>query len=424
MAGEDFKVVKVSVGGSTKNIQMQKGVLIQNKGGSYCVFDDGSLKFKKTGTNVWEDVSQINMTNYQWKAFQNIMNNDENANSFSKADIEKAMKLYGDGKFVEDMKKDLPSGYSLEKPKKNTAEKYVEIDVTNGKESQSARLRFQIAEMEATKTASQAQNTNAPSQPSVPHTRPKKVSPEHMAHLADKNGNFVYDISVGGRKSTPIPIDGWRDGGALPVDKKLAALSGKPLTPDLIDQVINIIYDCAIAEAKANKHNDVDGVIMQYGYMGEGQTETNSPLADAAEYVDYLKPATLNKIFQNSNRIGMGSYPSSVEGLKKLYARLTPKQKEQYYEKLYSDASTVYDGYTYSWYDQGFAYAILEPLEGKNYENLKKLLLKHYRENGNGMEVVRILYEEDFITREQAEELLDITDYGDDYKRREILKKH
>ena len=51
MAGEDFKVVRVSVAGTIKEVQMEKGVLFQNNGGTYCIFSDGSLKFQKKGAN-------------------------------------------------------------------------------------------------------------------------------------------------------------------------------------------------------------------------------------------------------------------------------------------------------------------------------------------------------------------------------------
>ena len=205
MAGEDFKTVKVSVGGKTHDIQMQQGVLFQNKGGSYCIFDDGILKFQKTGSTVWEDANQITMTNYQWKVFQNVADNDGIANTYSKADIEKAMRLYGEGNFKADMQKDLPQGYRLENPKKNSAEQYVEVDVTNGTPAQSARLRFQIAEMQATEQASSAQTSNGKVQTyklkgGIEVRGVKTVNPDGSFSIKEK-GEYderVYNFSKNG----------------------------------------------------------------------------------------------------------------------------------------------------------------------------------------------------------------------------------
>ena len=96
------------------------------------------------------------MTNYQWKAFQNVANNDGSAKTYTKADIEKAQELYRKGGFTADMSQDLPSGYKIEKPKLDSKQDYVQVDVTNGKSAQSATLKFQIQEISELKAASQA----------------------------------------------------------------------------------------------------------------------------------------------------------------------------------------------------------------------------------------------------------------------------
>lgn len=139
-----LKTVKVSVNGKTEEIKVEQGVSFENKGSIYTLDENSKLKRCDKTTNLWEEASEIKMTNYQWKAFQNVANNDGDAKSYTKADIEKAMELYGNGEFKADMSEDLPSGYRIEKPAKYTNDKLVQVDVTNGKESQSATLKFKI----------------------------------------------------------------------------------------------------------------------------------------------------------------------------------------------------------------------------------------------------------------------------------------
>lgn len=166
----NFIQVTVNVNGTENKIRMQKGCLFQNKGGSYLVTDDGKLKFKPNGDNsVWTEKSEINMTGYQWQAFQNVADNSTDNSkvlTYSQEDIKLAMQKFANGEFTEDMSKDLPYGYSIEKtgeqkPKKSTKDNSVELYVTNGKETQSARLKFQIAEMAAIKEASQKYQAQA-----------------------------------------------------------------------------------------------------------------------------------------------------------------------------------------------------------------------------------------------------------------------
>lgn len=141
-----FKTVEVLVNGKTEEIKMEQGTSFENKSSIYKVDEDLNLKRYDKTTNVWETASSIEMRNYQWKAFQNVANNDNDAKTYTKADIEKAMKLYEDGQFTTDMSKDLPDGYRIEKPARFTNDKMLQINVTNGKESTSATLKFQITD--------------------------------------------------------------------------------------------------------------------------------------------------------------------------------------------------------------------------------------------------------------------------------------
>lgn len=152
----DLVNVNVKIGEKTQNIQIEKGVTFENKGGIYTVDENGQLKKFDKKANVWTDASKIEMTNYQWKAFQNVSNNDGDAKSYTKADIEKAQEMYRKGEFTADMSNDLPAGYKIEKPKLDSKQGMVQVYVTNGKEKQSATLKFQIQEIAELKAASQA----------------------------------------------------------------------------------------------------------------------------------------------------------------------------------------------------------------------------------------------------------------------------
>ena len=156
----DFVNVNVKVGNNTQQLRMEKGVVFENKGGKYTIDANGQLmKFDKN-SNVWVNASQIDMTRYQWEAFQNVSDNDGQVGTYSKRDIQLAQAKYREGGFTADMKQNLPAGYRIESPRLNSAEGYVQVNVTNGKESQSATLRFQIAEMNELREASQAYQAN------------------------------------------------------------------------------------------------------------------------------------------------------------------------------------------------------------------------------------------------------------------------
>ena len=149
----DLVNVNVKVGSTTQSIQMERGVTFENKGGIYAIDSDGKLKKFDKKTNVWTNANQIEMTKYQWKAFQNVANNDNDAKTYTKADVENTMELYSQGGFRADMSQDLPSGYRIERPDLSWKEGYVEAYVSNGHDDTSATLKFQLAEVAELKAA-------------------------------------------------------------------------------------------------------------------------------------------------------------------------------------------------------------------------------------------------------------------------------
>lgn len=127
----DLVTVNVSVNGQTKTIKMERGTRFENKGG---IFTAGESK------------QALKMTNYQLKAFEAMANNykeeGEKGIVLSKKDIQEAQQKFKQGGFVADMSEFLPEGYKIERPKLTSKENMVQAYVTNGKESQSATLKF------------------------------------------------------------------------------------------------------------------------------------------------------------------------------------------------------------------------------------------------------------------------------------------
>ena len=151
----DFVNVKVQIGKTTREVKIEKGCLFENNGGQYIVDDDGKLNVFDKSANTWKTASSIKMTNYQMKAFEAVANNSSEGQGIilSKKDIELAQQKFKQGGFTKDMSEFLPDGYKIDKPKMSSAEKYVQAYVTNGKDTQSATLKFQIAEISQLKEA-------------------------------------------------------------------------------------------------------------------------------------------------------------------------------------------------------------------------------------------------------------------------------
>lgn len=131
----DLVNVKVSVNGKEQTIKMERGTSFENKGGIFTAGETNRV---------------LKMTNYQLKAFEAMANNyaeeGELGIVLSKKDIKEAQNKYKNGGFVADMSEMLPEGYRIERPKLTSAENMVQAYVTNGKESQSATLKFSFVD--------------------------------------------------------------------------------------------------------------------------------------------------------------------------------------------------------------------------------------------------------------------------------------
>lgn len=155
--------VVINVNGQTKNVKMETGCTFTNNGGTYAT-QNGVLKFKQTGSNVWTDAKQVKMTNYQWQVFKNIANNDGQEETYTQKDIEMAQEFYKKGAFVNDMSKNLPNGYKIEKTELSTPNQYVQVDIAyNG--TKAGTLKFQINEKAKTAQVSKTQKTTPETKP-------------------------------------------------------------------------------------------------------------------------------------------------------------------------------------------------------------------------------------------------------------------
>ena len=153
----DFTNVNIKVGNNTQQLKMEKGVVFENNGGKYTIDANGQLmKFDKK-SNVWVQAKQIEMTKYQWKAFQNLSDNDGQVGTYSKRDIQLAQAKYRKSGFTADMQQDLPAGYRIESSKLNSAEGSVQVHIAHEDiKNSNATLKFQIAELADLKAASEA----------------------------------------------------------------------------------------------------------------------------------------------------------------------------------------------------------------------------------------------------------------------------
>ncbi len=408
----DFVTVKVQIGKTVKNIKMEKGVAFENKGGRYVVDDDGNLQMLDKKTNTWKPANAIKMTNYQYGAFQAVANNEKEGKDviYSKADILKTQQ-FKDEEFQTDMAEFLPKGYKIERPKMSTDEKYVQAYVTNGKEAQSATLKFQIAEIENLKKAS-ADYQNTSTSASKRHTIPKEVAKEHFGIL-DADGDGIFNFDPHDYESCyrlPYPISSYTFDGSPEWDKfaaKITALNGQKITPNLIDKLVNILLD----EERAMT------------YEGESTYTTDSPGTDMARFVDYLKPNTIDKLLDKGSFTMRYDTEEEGDGLKallKLYDRLNDKQKDKYYDIIFSesfnrDSSIFLTPDTWQMSGERLAdYVFEDKLSDKNYEKVKNFITTMNQDNGIARtrtqckNLIESLYDGKKITAEQHAELLKI----------------
>lgn len=151
MSGDNFIAVNVSIKQTPRqrlanwidgreaplqSLKMEKGTVFQNNGFEYRVNENGVLQKRDLKTTIWTEATSIEMTNYQWNVFQNVMDNDGNAGTYSLADIDVINS--------NDLQKDLPQGYRIDSL--NKGDVFASVHVTNGEPSTSSTLLFGATE--------------------------------------------------------------------------------------------------------------------------------------------------------------------------------------------------------------------------------------------------------------------------------------
>lgn len=379
-SGMNLVNVTVSVNGQKRIIKMEKGTRFENKGGIFTAGENNNV---------------LKMTNYQLKVFETMANNyaekDEKGIVLSNEDIKIAQQKYRKGSFVADISEFLPAGYRIERPKLTSAENMVQAYVTNGKESQSATLKFSIVDVQNTQTVQR-------------NSRAKEVSREDMEALSiNDDGKFSCDTYTW-QTYLPVPLWGVID---EYLQKEFMQCNGKQITPDLIDKLVNIQLDYE------NKHPDE----MHYGGgepTGDGIIERLNILGDIARFAEYLKPETINKLL-NTKDIFYNDY-TGIKDMKTLYNRLTKEQQQKYYSHLFDTTANIDHNMISSNCQQSgstLAALIFEPkLSNQTYNKLKNFV-SVMNEPGNGIaytgteckNLIDALKAKGQITQQQANEL-------------------
>lgn len=149
----DLVNVKVSVNGKEQVIKMERGTSFENKGGIFTAGEtNGVLKMTNYQARTFLAMANNSIDDNETIKYDEILKNKKNEINLtgavlSKKDIQEAQQKYRNRGFVADMSEFLPEGYKIERPKLISAENMVQAYVTNGKESQSATLKFSFKDL-------------------------------------------------------------------------------------------------------------------------------------------------------------------------------------------------------------------------------------------------------------------------------------
>lgn len=394
----DLVNVKVSVNGKEQTIKMEKGTRFENKGGIFTAGENNGV---------------LKMTNYQLQAFKAMANNyaeeGENGIVLSKKDIQEAQNKYKNGGFVADMSEFLPEGYKIERPKLTSAENMVQAYVTNGKESQSATLKFSFVDKLTNFVNNQTTVIESKSNNKT-WKMPSTVDEECLKHLdPDGNGKFEFDEDDWENPNTPFYISTYSVKREKLEDIK--ALNGQKITPEFIDKLISKILDIVDGQSW---WKDLGSLVQE----GEGLVSTPHPLADICKFAQYLKPETVDRLLKSGRVIydrNLDDDKQYFKNIGNLYSRLNNQQKELYYQNVLSPRNNRQQNIQFDWQANGTHVAglIYEiPLSSSTYTKLKNLVITMNEPNGIAdtktecKALINALLSKKQITEEQANELL------------------
>lgn len=141
----NYVTLNVNVKGKTHKVQIEKGVSFENNTKTYKVDNNGKLQVFDKETKKWSSGSSISMTNYQFQVFKAVADNANEGSGIilSSKDIDKSFELYRNGKLTDDLSKDLPTGYKIERPEIYSKSNTVKVGVKNNvKNEMAATLSF------------------------------------------------------------------------------------------------------------------------------------------------------------------------------------------------------------------------------------------------------------------------------------------
>lgn len=412
----DLVNVKVSVNGKEQVVKMERGTSFENKGGIFTAGEsNGVLNMTKYQARTFLAMANNSIDDNETIKYDEILKNKKNEIDLtgavlSKKDIQEAQQKYRNGGFVADMSEFLPEGYKIERPKLTSAENMVQAYVTNGKESQSATLKFSFVDKLTNFVNNQTTVIESKSNNNT-WKMPATVDEECLKHL-DPNGNgkFEFDEDNWENPNTPFHISTYGFEGE-DILQDIRALNGQKITPEFIDKLINKILDVVDG---CHDWKDLGNLVQE----GEGCVSTHHPLADICKFAQYLKPETVDRLLKSGNVIYDRELVDDKQYFKNignLYSRLNNQQKELYYQNVLSSRNNRQQNIESDWQADGTHVAGLiyeNPLSSSTYTKLKNLVITMNEPNGIAntktecKALINALLSKKQITEEQANELL------------------
>lgn len=220
------------------------------------------------------------------------------------------------------MSKDLPYGYKIERPSISMPKKSVEVFVENGDETQSATLKFKVADINALKEASAAYQAEHTQQTGKTQSSAKPTSTQQTGktsataqtstqNTVDNDTMEMLSPYKNGKPTGKFNAERFLDSGffhAPDLSDKLVGVShlepeeqehvneilkkfnGKDITPELINEIVNTLAD--------------DKVFCK----------NSRAMGNLLQLHKYLSPLTLRHVFQNAQKVDIANIdPKDIE---------------------------------------------------------------------------------------------------------------
>ncbi|MBR3889225.1 hypothetical protein IKJ53_01795 [bacterium] len=201
MSSGDFKEITIKINNKDAGtVHLQKGCSFENNGCIYRVDDDNNLSVFDKEKQTWSTGESIKMTKYQLDIFKAVANNNEE-NGFAKddivlseKDIDKAMKLYEEGKLTADLSDGLRTTYKATEVTRYKWYDAFSTYVTNGKENESGRLVFKYGSEWGAEKISELANGQPKVEKSSETKETKKTKEKKDTNFKITNGDPIENI--------------------------------------------------------------------------------------------------------------------------------------------------------------------------------------------------------------------------------------